>query len=192
MPNPSLVSQALYTVPALAEHLQALGFVPGPVGYNRLRDTYARNNGLLNETPNVRTVQKLFRGELIKYSTCDGIIRLLNIARHQQQLDLIDQKEIEEHEYYIAGFASTLSRIARSRQCKRADLIAAISQASGRDSKLIKALMKQYRTTEGRCAAVASAVLDLYGVTLEVSNAPVLARPRRTARVPKSVPKKAR
>lgn len=193
MPHAGLVSCALYAVPQLPEQLQTLGFEPGAVGYGSLKAKHG--NGLA--APTVRTVQKmLHRGELAKWSICDSIIRLLNVARSAQQLPLLDQSLIEVHEYYLEDLPQALVAI-RHRHGVRADAArAAIAERCDARVGLIVCLVKKLRTTQDQCERVQQAVLDLYGVKVRISNRPfsVATNPKqrqvkgRTRRAARPVP----
>lgn len=190
MPNPVLVSAALYAVPTLPDELQVIGYVPGAPGYAQLKQQFG---GTVNvATPHVRTVQKMFKGELIKYAMCDGIVRLLNAARAQQSMGLLNGAIIEAHEYYIDDLDGVLKKVAKNTGKARNQIAKEIAQQTGKHSELINALVKKFRTKEDNCNVIKDAILKLYSESCVVTNKFQIVTAAKKSSAVKSVPLKIR
>jgi hypothetical protein len=129
----------------------------------------------------------ILQRELVKWTVCDGVIRLLNTSRHAQGLQLLNGALIEEHEYYIANLDSMLTRIRCQQGIDIHHARAAIAGHCNKPVGLIRALEKKFRTTHDRCVGVKQAFSDLYGETLTISNEPFVVRPGRQKRSVKAV-----
>lgn len=181
MPQAALISSALYAVPTLATELLNLGYLPGAPGYAELLKEHGAD--LNRPKPTVRTVQKmLLQGDLVKYSMCDGIIRLLNVARSKQQLDLLSLDSIEEHEFHIENLEQALAQIRRTKSIGASEIRANIARDCKAPVALIRAMGKGYRTTRDRCELVRESLGRLYGQAVSISNRPFIVRPSRNRR----------
>lgn len=141
MAHPALISFALYAVPTLPQELQQLGYAPGAPGYARLHNDHGKGVG----APTLRTIQKMIlQRELVKWSVCDGVVRLLNTGRHVQGLPLLNGPLIEEHEYYIADLEPMLTRIRRRQGIDIHHARAAIASHCNKPVGLIRALEKNF------------------------------------------------
>ncbi|MEI9903421.1 MAG: hypothetical protein WDN06_05165 [Asticcacaulis sp.] len=190
VPHKLLVSNGLYDIPTLPDQLKAVGFTPGATGYRDLKHKHESEvDGIL---PNVRTVQKMFKGKTIKYAMCDGIIKLLNVARNKKGLPLLDGTLIAEHEWYIDNLEYLLTKVTRRTKIGRKKLKQEIAQTAGIHSKMIKALLKKERVTKDVCESVQQAVNRLYGEICSLVNDPFDFKPGRRKRKDKATSPKDR
>ncbi|MEP9358893.1 hypothetical protein [Sphingomonas sp. KR3-1] len=170
MPNALLISQALYSVPTLASELETLGY-PGAPGYQRLKDKYSKPLAEEKaEVPSVSSIHSIFRGELIKYVLCDGVIRLLNVARTDKELPVLALSAIEAHEFWMPDLEGALRQAAAREGKKQNVVVKEIALKTGRHTGLITHLRRKHRTTEDRCADIRDAIQDLYGLSCRITD----------------------
>jgi hypothetical protein len=180
MAHAALLSTSLYRLPTLPNELSALGVVPGPTGYDTLRNSVSISTQLSAKKispPSKRTVEKMMiHGDFVKYVTCGNIVHLLNVARGVQNLGPVGSNLIEESEYVVIGIQRALENVGRGNGGTTAVEIA-IAERINRPRGLIRAMKKNYRTTLDRCQVVVDAITSLYGITLAISNEYSSARP---------------
>ncbi len=173
MHHPALLSAALFSVPELPKLLNELGYLPGPNGYDDLKHKFQSRIG--SKAPHKRTVEKmLLRNELVKFTSCLGIVQLINLEREQKQLNLlvVDQYIIG-HDYFILNIDKIILKIRREKKKKQKYIIADVTRKSELHSPLVKALLKLgKRDTEENCQKILTAIKDLYGADGQISNEP--------------------
>ena len=183
-PHPALMSLALYSVPSLQDELAALGFNPGAQGYASLRAKHGEGQS----PPTVRTVQKMLHtGELAKWSVCDGIIQLLNVARQAQTLPLLGADAIAGYEYYIEDLLGVFTRIRTQFRVTNDRIRADIAAECGCRVRLLKLMGNYSRTTLTQCEAIKAAMKKLYDVDIRIDN-----RPQAVQANPKTPPARGR